>query len=165
MNDKIKDYAEHSTVNVDKLTEGVMAYESQEDMGKDFTEFLGYDPTTAWDRRIMSEQVDKLADADTEALTWDDREDTVDQAMIHYNAIKPNVMLQVAQKTIKSLYDREVTCDDLNLDLDYLMNTEIFGSGYEEDEDEDEDDNSLLDELEEDEDDQDFDNDEEDLVN
>ena len=55
--------------------------------------------------------------------------------------------------------------DDLNLDLDYLMNTEIFGSGYEEDEDEDEDDNSLLDELDEDEDDQDFDNDEEDLVN
>ena len=109
MNDKIKDYAEHSMVDVDKLTDGVMAYESQEDMGKDFTEFLGYDPTTAWDRRIMSEQVDKLADADTEALTWDDREDTVDQAMIHYNAIKPNVMLQVAQKTIKSLYDREVT--------------------------------------------------------
>ena len=88
--------------------------------------------------------------------------DAVDAALEHFDAIKPSVMLQIAQKTVKSMFDKEVTSDDLGLDLEYLMNSEIFGTGYDES-DEDEEDSSLLDELNDEDDDIDPE-DEEDLV-
>ena len=92
----------------------------------------------------------------------EDREEAVDAALEHFDAIKPSVMLQIAQKTVKSMFDKEVTSDDLGLDLEYLMNSEIFGTGYDES-DEDEEDSSLLDELNDEDDDIDPE-DEEDLV-
>ena len=83
-----------------------------------------------------------------------------------YDAIKSNVMLQVAQKTIKEMFGQEVTSDDLNLDLDYLMNSEIFGIGYEDEDadDEEDEDGSLLDELNDEDDDIDGMDDEDELT-
>ena len=135
---------------------------TKQDMGELFTEFVGYDPTTYWDHEIMMDQMIKLTETDGEILSMEDREEAVDAALEHFDAIKPSVMLQIAQKTVKSMFDKEVTSDDLGLDLEYLMNSEIFGTGYDES-DEDEEDSSLLDELNDEDDDIDPE-DEEDLV-
>ena len=135
---------------------------TKHDMGELFTEFVGYDPTTYWEREIMMDQMTKLTETDGEILSMEDREEAVDVALEHFDAIKPSVMLQIAQKTVKSMFDKEVTSDDLGLDLEYLMNSEIFGTGYDES-DEDEEDSSLLDELNDEDDDIDPE-DEEDLV-
>lgn len=106
------------------------------------------------DRMIMEDQIDKLSSADGYRCEGEEKEDATDRALEHYNAVKPNFMLQVAQKTIKELYNRDVTSDDLNLDLDYLLNNEIFGIGYDTDDDEEEE--SLLDELDDEDDEEEY---------
>lgn len=165
MNDKLKEYLNSVEADIDCLTDP-SSFDKREDMGKAFTDFIGYDPTRYWDEQTMAAQIDKLSGSNGYTCTFDDREDAIDRALEHYDAIKPTVMLQVAQKTIKEMFGEEVTSDDLNLDLDYLMNSEIFGTGYEdEDEDEDDDDSSLLDELNDDDDEiEGMDDDEEELT-
>lgn len=160
MNDKLKDYLNSVETDIDQLI-SPEKISSREEMGEMFRGFIGYDPTRIWDQRMMEDQIDKLSSDDGFIVMYDDREDAVEKALEHFDAIKPNVMLQIAQKTIKEMFDRDVTADDLNLDLEYLMNSEIFGTGYEDedDEDSDEEDSSLLDELEEDED-EEFENEE-----
>lgn len=165
MNDKIKEYLNSVETSIDCLIDP-SSFDKREDMGNAFAEFLGYDPTRYWDEQIMATQIDKLSGSNGYTCTFNDRADAINRALDHFDAIKPNVMLQVAQKTIKEMFDEEVTSDDLNLDLDYLMNSEIFGIGYEdEDEDEDDDDSSLLDELNDDDDEiEGMDDDEEELT-
>lgn len=114
---------------------------------------------------MMGDQVKKLiSENDDFTMDFENYQTVVDDSLEHYSVIKPHVMLQVAQKTIKNVLDRDITCDDLNLDLEYLMNREIFGINYNDedddydtDEDEDDtdvdDDGGLLDELNEDDDD------------
>ena len=163
MNDKLKDYLNSVEKDIDSLTDP-SSFNTREEMGNTFHEFIGYDPTRFWDEKMMGEQIDKLTNDDGYVCTFDDREDAIEKSLEHYDAIKSNVMLQVAQKTIKEMFGQEVTSDDLNLDLDYLMNSEIFGIGYEDDED-DEDDGSLLDELNDEDDDiEGMDDDEDDLT-
>lgn len=165
MNELLKEFLNAVEENLDDLTDP-SKYESREEMGNDFNTFLGYDPTRIWDEKTMGEQIDKLTNEEGFSCKFDEREDAVKRSLEHYDAIKPNVMLQVAQKTIKELYGQEVTSDDLNLDLDYLMNSEVFGTNYEDDEDEsDEDeDSSLLDELEDEDEIDGMDDDEEELT-
>ena len=162
MNESLKDDLNAVENDIDALTDPGK-FSSREDMGEMFHDFLGYDPTRYWDQQIMMEQMTKLTETDGVALSLDDREEAVEVALDHFDAIKPNIMLQVAQKTIKSMFNKEVTSEDLNLDLEYLMNNEVFGVGYDESDDEDDDENSLLDELN-DEDDIDPEDDEEELV-
>ena len=162
MNESLKDYLNAVENDIDALTDPGK-FSSREDMGEMFHDFLGYDPTRYWDQQIMMEQMTQLTETDGVALSLDDREEAVEVALDHFDAIKPNIMLQVAQKTIKSMFNKEVTSEDLNLDLEYLMNNEVFGVGYDESDDEDDDENSLLDELN-DEDDIDPEDDEEELV-
>ena len=162
MNESLKDYLNAVENDIDALTDPGK-FSSREDMGEMFHDFLGYDPTRYWDQQIMMEQMTKLTETDGVALSLDDREEAVEVALDHFDTIKPNIMLQVAQKTIKSMFNKEVTSEDLNLDLEYLMNNEVFGVGYDESDDEDDDENSLLDELN-DEDDIDPEDDEEELV-
>ena len=162
MNESLKDYLNAVENDIDALTDPGK-FSSREDMGEMFHDFLGYDPTRYWDQQIMMEQMTKLTETDDVVLSLDEREDAVEAALDHFDAIKPNIMLQVAQKTIKSMFDKEVTSEDLNLDIEFLMNNEVFGVGYDEsDDDDDEDENSLLDELNDD--DELDDEDEEDLV-
>ena len=162
MNEFLKDYLNAVENDIDALTDP-SKFSSREDMGEMFHDFLGYDPTRYWDQQIMMEQMTKLTETDDVVLSLDEREDAVEAALDHFDAIKPNIMLQVAQKTIKSMFDKEVTSEDLNLDIEFLMNNEVFGVGYDEsDDDDDEDENSLLDELNDD--DELDDEDEEDLV-
>ena len=164
MNGKLKEYLNSVEMDIDSLIDP-SSFNSREDMGNTFHDFLGYDPTRYWDEKMMGEQIDKLTNSDGFVCTFDDREDAIEKSLEHYDAIKSNVMLQVAQKTIKEMFGQEVTADDLNLDLDYLMNSEIFGTGYEEEDDEDEDDGSLLDELNDEDDDiEGMDDDEDDLT-
>lgn len=163
MNEKLKDYLNSVEKDIDSLTDP-SSFNTREEMGNTFHEFIGYDPTRFWDEKMMGEQIDKLTNDDGYVCTFDDREDAIEKSLEHYDAIKSNVMLQVAQKTIKEMFGQEVTSDDLNLDLDYLMNSEIFGIGYEDDEDDD-DDGSLLDELNDEDDDiEGMDDDEDDLT-
>ena len=162
MNESLKDYLNAVENDIDALTDPGK-FSSREDMGEMFHDFLGYDPTRYWDQQIMMEQMTKLTETDGVAWSLDDREEAVEVALDHFDAIKPNIMLQVAQKTIKSMFNKEVTSEDLNLHLEYLMNNEVFGVGYDESDDEDDDENSLLDELN-DEDDIDTEDDEEELV-
>ena len=110
----------------------------------------------------MTEQMDKLTEADG-TLSFDDQEDAVTEALSHYDEIKPNVMLQVAQKTVKHMFNKDISIDDLNLDLEYLMNTEIFGIGYDEDDDEEDEEKGegFSDEIDDDDDETDYDDDEE----
>ena len=162
MNESLKDYLNAVENDIDALTDP-SKFSSREDMGEMLHDFLGYDPTRYWDQQIMMEQMTKLTETDGVALSLDDREEAVEVALDHFDAIKPNIMLQVAQKTIKSMFNKEVTSEDLNLDLEYLMNNEVFGVGYDESDDEDDDENSLLDELN-DEGDIDPEDDEEELV-
>ena len=159
-NENLKNILNSVEEDMDLLLDPVKL--TKNDMGELFTEFVGYDPTTYWDREIMMDQMIKLTETDGEILSMEDREEAVDAALEHFDAIKPSVMLQIAQKTVKSMFDKEVTSDDLGLDLEYLMNSEIFGTGYDES-DEDEEDSSLLDELNDEDDDIDPE-DEEDLV-
>ena len=135
-------------------------------MGNTFYEFIGYDPTRIWDEKMMGEQIDKLTNDDGYICTFDNRVVCIEKSLEHYDAIKSNVMLQVAQKTIKEMFGQEVTSDDLNLDLDYLMNSEIFGIGYEDEDvdDEEDEDGSLLDELNDEDDDIDGMDDEDELT-
>lgn len=162
MNESLKDYLNAVENDIDALTDP-SKFSSREDMGEMLHDFLGYDPTRYWDQQIMMEQMTKLTETDDVVLSLDEREDAVEAALDHFDAIKPNIMLQVAQKTIKSMFDKEVTSEDLNLDIEFLMNNEVFGVGYDEsDDDDDEDENSLLDELNDD--DELDDEDEEDLV-
>lgn len=162
MNDMLKEYLNSVESDIDCLTDP-SSFEKREDMGNAFYDFLGYDPTRYWDAQTMAAQIDKLSNSNGYTCKFDDREDAIDRALDHYDAIKPTVMLQVAQKTIKEMFGEEVTSDDLNLDLDYLMNSEIFGTGYEDEEDED--DSSLLDELNDDDDEiEGMDDDEEELT-
>lgn len=163
MNDKLKEYLNSVEKDIDCITDP-SSFNTREEMGNTFEDFIGYDPTRIWDEKMMGEQIDKLTNKDGYVCTFDDREDAIERSLEHYDAIKSNVMLQVAQKTIKEMFGQEVTADDLNLDLDYLMNSEIFGIGYE-DEDDDEDDGSLLDELNDDDDEiEGMDDDEDDLT-
>ena len=159
-NENLKNILNSVEEDMDLLLDPVKL--TKHDMGELFTEFVGYDPTTYWDHEIMMDQMIKLTETDGEILSMEDREEAVDAALEHFDAIKPSVMLQIAQKTVKSMFDKEVTSDDLGLDLEYLMNSEIFGTGYDES-DEDEEDSSLLDELNDEDDDIDPE-DEEDLV-
>lgn len=162
MNESLKDYLNAVENDIDALTDP-SKFSSRKAMGEMFHDFLGYDPTRYWDQQIMMEQMTKLTETDDVVLSLDEREDAVEAALDHFDAIKPNIMLQVAQKTIKSMFDKEVTSEDLNLDIEFLMNNEVFGVGYDEsDDDDDEDENSLLDELNDD--DELDDEDEEDLV-
>ena len=162
MNESLKDYLNAVENDIDALTDP-SKFSSREDMGDMFHDFLGYDPTRYWDQQTMMEQMTKLTETDDVTLSLDEREEAVEVALDHFDAIKPNIMLQVAQKTIKSMFNKEVTSEDLNLDLEYLMNNEVFGVGYDESDDEDDDENSLLDELN-DEDDIDPEDDEDELV-
>ena len=162
MNESLKDYLNAVENDIAALTDP-SKFSSRADMGEMFHAFLGYEPTRYWDQQIMMEQMTKLTETDDVVLSLDEREDAVEAALDHFDAIKPNIMLQVAQKTIKSMFDKEVTSEDLNLDIEFLMNNEVFGVGYDEsDDDDDEDENSLLDELNDD--DELDDEDEEDLV-
>ena len=161
INEMLKECLDSVENDIDMLVEP-QKFSNREDMGEMFRDFLGYDPTRYWDQEIMSEQMSKLLETNPDAMTLDDREEAIEVALDHFDAIKPNVMLQVAQKTIKSMFDKDFTTDDLGLDLEYLMNSEIFGNGYDEFDD-DEDDSSLLDELN-DEDDIDTDDDEDEFV-
>ena len=134
MNEKLFDYLESVTDDIDSILEP-HSFNDRKELGESFKKFVGYDPTEYWDRKIMTEQMDKLTEADG-TLSFDDQEDAVTEALSHYDEIKPNVMLQVAQKTVKHMFNKDISIDDLNLDLEYLMNTEIFGIGYDEDDDE-----------------------------
>lgn len=109
---------------------------------------------TPSDRDLMAKQIEKLSSANTDFQVSDEEyNETLDESVEHYTAIKPHVMLHVAQKTINHRYDIDVTCDDLNLDLDYIMNHEIFGIDYDdedynaEDYDDDDDANNHMDDL------------------
>ena len=161
INEMLKECLDSVENDIDMLVEP-QKFTSREDMGEMFHDFLGYDPTRYWDRELMYDQMAKLTENDDQIISFDEREEAIEVALDHFDAIKPNVMLQVAQKTIKSMFDKDFTIDDLGLDLEYLMNSEIFGNGYDEFDD-DEDDSSLLDELN-DEDDIDTDDDEDEFV-
>lgn len=165
MNDKLKEYLNSVETDIDSLTDP-SSFNSREEMGNTFYEFIGYDPTRIWDEKMMGEQIDKLTNDDGYICTFDDRVVCIEKSLEHYDAIKSNVMLQVAQKTIKEMFGQEVTSDDLNLDLDYLMNSEIFGIGYEDEDadDEEDEDGSLLDELNDEDDDIDGMDDEDELT-
>lgn len=162
MNDMLKQYLDSMQKDVDILTDPTK-FDSREEMGDTFKYFIGYDPTRYWDYQMMSDQIDKLSSDDGYECKYEEREEAIDRALEHYDAVKSNLMLQVAQKTIKELFDRDVTADDLNLDLDYLLESEIFGTGYD-DEEEDDDNGSLLDELDDEDDDVFDDDNEDDLV-
>lgn len=148
MNEILKEYLESVEEDINNLTEPE-SFKTREEMGEMFRTFVGYDPTRYWDWELMHTQFDKLSGEDGYQCKYEDREPAIEAALDHYDAVKGNLMLQVAQKTIKDMYDKEVTADDLNLDLEYLLNNEIFGTGYNDGEDED-DEESLLDELEDD---------------
>lgn len=158
MNDKLKFMLDSMERDIDMLAEPT-EFKTREEMGGMFTDFIGYDPTRFWDEQMMYNQFEKLSTDDNYNLTNDELDGAIDRALDHYDAVKSNLMLQVAQKTVKEMFDKDVTADDLNLDLEYLMESEIFGTRYNEDEDEEE---SLLDELDDDDDD-DLDNEEDDL--
>lgn len=156
MNDKLRSMLDAMECDIDMLTEPT-EFKTRKEMGDMFTSFIGYDPTRFWDEQLMYNQFEKLSTDDNYNLTNDELDSAIDNALDHYDAVKSNLMLQVAQKTVKEMFGKEVTSDDLNLDLDYLMNSEIFGTGYEDDEediddDEEDDDSSLLDELNDDDD-------------
>ena len=164
MNEKLFDYLESVTDDIDSILEP-HSFNDRKELGESFKKFVGYDPTEYWDRKIMTEQMDKLTEADG-TLSFDDQEDAVTEALSHYDEIKPNVMLQVAQKTVKHMFNKDISIDDLNLDLEYLMNTEIFGIGYDEDDDEEDEEKGegFSDEIDDDDDDEtDYDDDEESL--
>ena len=112
MNESLKDYLNAVENDIDALTDP-SKFSSREDMGEMFHDFLGYDPTRYWDQQIMMEQMTKLTETDDVVLSLDEREDAVEAALDHFDAIKPNIMLHVAQKTIKSMFDKEVTSEDL----------------------------------------------------
>lgn len=158
MNDKLKFMLDSMERDIDMLSEPT-EFKTREEMGEMFTDFIGYDPTRFWDEQMMYTQFEKLSTDDNYNLTNDELDGAIDRALDHYDAVKSNLMLQVAQKTVKEMFGKDVTADDLNLDLDYLMESEIFGTGYDEDDDEEE---SLLDELDDDDDD-DLDNEEDEL--
>lgn len=153
MNNALKNCLETMENDVDMLMIP-HNFNSREEMGDMFNSFIGYDPTRFWDEKMMQSQFEKLSTDDNYNLTNDELNGAVDRALDHYDAVKSNLMLQVAQKTIKEMFDKDVTADDLNLDLDYLMQNEIFGTGYDEDE---EDDDSLLNELDDDDEDDEID--------
>lgn len=123
------------------------------DLEADMLDTISKDTTS--DRDLMAKQIEKLSSENEDFQVSDEEYNkTLDESIEHYTAIKPNVMLHVAQKTINHRYDIDVTCDDLNLDLEYLMNREIFGIDYDDDEDysdedygNDHDDENLLDDL------------------
>ena len=48
---------------------------------------------------------------------------------------KRPIILQKIKTERSNMFNKDISIDDLNLDLEYLMNTEIFGIGYDEDED------------------------------
>lgn len=158
MNDKLKFMLDSMERDIDMLSEPT-EFKTREEMGEMFTDFIGYDPTRFWDEQMMYTQFEKLSTDDNYNLTNDELDGAIDRALDHYDAVKSNLMLQVAQKTVKEMFGKDVTADDLNLDLDYLLESEIFGTGYDEDDDEEE---SLLDELDDDADD-DLDNEEDEL--
>ena len=164
MNEKLFDYLESVTDDIDSILDP-HSFNDRKELGESFKKFVGYDPTEYWDRKIMTEQMDKLTEADG-TLSFDDQEDAVTEALSHYDEIKPNVMLLVAQKTVKHMFNKDISIDDLNLDLEYLMNTEIFGIGYDEDDDEEDEEKGegFSDEIDDDDDDEtDYDDDEESL--
>ena len=97
MNESLKDYLNAVENDIDALTDP-SKFSSREDMGEMFHDFLGYDPTRYWDQQIMMEQMTKLTETDDVVLSLDEREDAVEAALDHFDAIKPNIMLQVAQE-------------------------------------------------------------------
>ncbi len=106
MNEKLFDYLESVTDDIDSILEPE-SFNDRKELGESFKKLVGYDPTEYWDRKIMTEQMDKLTEADG-TLSFDDQEDAVTEALSHYDEIKPNVMLQVAQKTVKHMFNKDI---------------------------------------------------------
>ena len=63
MNDKLKEYLNSVETDIDSLTDP-SSFNSREEMGNTFYEFIGYDPTRIWDEKMMGEQIDKLTNDD-----------------------------------------------------------------------------------------------------
>lgn len=158
LNKALRGFLDTTEKDYDRILDPT-SYPTKEEMGEDLREFLGYDPTSVWDRAMMVSQINKLTGEDGWKCEYEDAESVIDPALEHYDSVKDYLMLHIAQRTIKDIFDKDTSADDLNLDFAYVLDNEIFGTGFD---DETDDEDSLLDELDDDED--DFDDDEYDLT-
>lgn len=139
-------------------------YESRDAMDDDLEKALGYSPYHYWNEMEMGDIFDDIlthAKEDQYDQVADKRDEIVNSAIIHYENIRGSFARSIVHNTILNITEIDIQDEDSEIDLNYLIASDIFGLPEDDDDeimmDDDEEETSLNDELKDDEDEDDID--------
>ena len=91
------------------------------------------DPQGYWDKKYLNDQYDGIVEdaSSTQKITLNDnREACIDDALTHFDNLRETFLSRVLYDTIHSTTGINILDDNSNLDLSYLIESEIFGVDY-----------------------------------